>query len=141
MSHKNHLSVFTVILTMLGLIFNSGIVRVSASHSKLSASGTSTALALTMSPTAATLTLTPTPDLQAEAGPQAWLDGAIDSEQFGPLDALTIHFNTPMSPESSPQPVLSWPDMEGVSSWDRTQTILTFQPASALDSQKIYTFF
>jgi hypothetical protein len=79
--------------------------------------------------------------VQAGAEPEAWLDGAIDPEQFGPMEALTIHFNTPMSPDSTPHPILSWPNVDGISSWDSTKTTLTFKPDSALDSKKTYTFF
>lgn len=75
------------------------------------------------------------------AEPEAWLDGTIDPGQFGPLNALVIRFNTPMSPESTPNPVLSWPNVDGVNSWDDTKTILTFAPSAALDSKKTYTFF
>jgi hypothetical protein len=46
-----------------------------------------------------------------------------------------------MLPESSPNPILSWPAVDGASSWNDTRTVLTFTPASSLDSKKTYTFF
>jgi hypothetical protein len=84
---------------------------------------------------------TATPGIQIGAHPQAWIDGSIDLDQFLPQAALIIHFNTPMSAENSPRPILSWPDVEGISSWDSTSSTLTYTPSSALDSKKIYTFF
>jgi len=136
MSHKNRLHVFAVLLTIMGLMFNLGNRMVSAASSDGPNSEALSTLTSTQMPT-----MTPTPGMQMGAGPEAWLDGAIDPEQFGPLEALTIHFNTRMSLESSPQPILSWPNVDGVSSWDDTHTVLTFTPGSALDSRKTYTFF
>jgi len=141
MSHKNRLHVVTVLLTIMGLIFNIGNARVAAATSKLPTENTAPALALSITPTPRTPMGTPTPTIQSNAEPEAWLDGAIDPEQFGPLAALIIHFNTPISPETSSQPILSWPAVDGVSSWDSSQTILTFKPAAALNSLKTYTFF
>ena len=136
MSHKSRLYVFAVLLTIIGLMFNLGNVMVSAASSDLPNSEALSALTSTQMPT-----MTPTPSMQMGVGPEAWLDGAIDPEQFGPMEALTIHFNTRMSLESSPHPILSWPTVDGVNSWDNTHTILTFTPSSALDSRKTYTFF
>ena len=141
MSHKNRLHVITVLLTILGLIFNLGIVQASASHSDVSTAGRSTTQTLTTVPTVTTPAVTPTPGMQLGVKPEAWLDGTIDLEQFGPRQVLTVHFNTPMHAESSPQPILSWPNVDGVSSWNGTRTTLTFTPGLALDSQKAYTFF
>jgi hypothetical protein len=157
MSHKNRLYVFTVVLTIIGVIFNLGSVRVSAAPLNLATADPITTLALLETPTPKPPLDTPTPKLplatptpkppldtpsmQMGAEPEAWLDGAIDPEQFGPTQSLTIHFNTPLSPESSPHPILSWPSVDGISSWDSTQTILTFKPSSILNSKKTYTFF
>src|SRR5215208_7617164 len=136
MSHKNRLLVFTILLTILGLVFNLGNVMVSASASNLSTPNPLTTETPEKSPTS-----TLTPGLQMNAKPESWLDGAINPEEFGPMDALIVHFNTPMSPESSPHPVLSWPNVEGVSTWNNIRTVLMFKPTSALDSKKTYTFF
>ncbi|MBI5945474.1 MAG: Ig-like domain-containing protein [Chloroflexi bacterium] len=88
-----------------------------------------------------TPTWTPTSIIQSEADPQAWLDGTIDANQFSPKGTLVIHFNTPMSTDSTPNPILTWPAVIGVNSWDATNTILTFTPSSNLVSEKTYTFF
>lgn len=85
--------------------------------------------------------LTPTPMVKDDADPVAWLDGALDMEQFPPKGALTVHFNAPMLTGSSPNPVLVWPALKGIASWNDTNTILTFQPDGLLDSKKTYTFF
>ena len=136
MSHKNRLYVFAVLLTIIGLMFNLGNGMVSAASSDMPNSEALSTLTSTPMPT-----LTTTPSLQMGVGPEAWLDGTIDLEQFGPREALTIHFNTPMSPGSSPHPILSWPSVDGVHSWDNTYTVLKFTPGSALESRKTYTFF
>jgi hypothetical protein len=137
MSHKNRLHVFVVLLTIIGLLFNLGTVTARASTSNLStASPEATTTATAVVPPS-----TPTPVVKAGSEPQAWLDGAIDPEQFGPMQSLVVHFNAPMSPASSTQPVLSWPSVQGVSSWDSTGTILTFKTGSSLDASKTYTFF
>jgi hypothetical protein len=136
MSHKNRLYVFMVILTAIGLILNLGIADVFASPlDPITPEAHSIS-----TPTKAPST-TPTPGVQVGAGPEAWLDGDIDPGQFGSKDALIIHFNTPMSTESTANPVLSWPTVEGVSSWNGARTTLTFKPGSALEGNKTYTFF
>jgi alpha-2-macroglobulin len=132
MSYQNRFHLFSVLLIVLVLMSSFGNARVSAASSYLS----TPTLTVLSTPTG-----TPTPSVQAGAEPEAWLDGSIDLEQFGPMETLTVHSNTPMSPESSPNPILSWPDVDGVSSWDNTQTRLTFTPSSILDSKKTYTFF
>jgi hypothetical protein len=86
-------------------------------------------------------TSTSTPAPQAGSEPQAWLDGAIDVEQFPPKGAIVIHFNTPMDPGSNPNPVLAWPNLEGTASWDQAHTSLTFTPAQRLNNNATYTFF
>lgn len=130
MSRQTHSHVFSALLIIIVLISSLGNGIVSAASSN------------TPPPTlSSTPAGTPTPGVQAGAEPQAWIDGAIDVEQFPPMGTLVIHFNTPMSPESSPSPILSWPAVDGVSSWDDTRTVLTFSPASSLDSKKTYTFF
>ena len=139
MSRINRLYVIIVLLAVMVFNFSFGNVKVYAAF--LPTSDPITALALSGTPTLNPPIATPTPSLQLGAEPEAWLDGTIDPDQFGPQSALIIRFNTPMSPGSSPQPVLSWPNLNGASSWDNTQTVLTFTPTSALDSKKTYTFF
>jgi len=136
MSHKNRLYLFLVILTTIGLILNLGIANVFASPLDPITPETSSISTPTKSPSA-----TPTPGVQIGAEPEAWLDGDIDPGQFGSMNALVIHFNTPMSPESTSTPILSWPSVEGISSWDAARTTLTFKPGSALEGNENYTFF
>jgi alpha-2-macroglobulin len=136
MSHKNRLHVFTVILTIVGFLLNTGVSNAFATPmDPITSEGRSISTS-TKTPSAA-----PTPVVQTGLEPEAWLDEAIDPQQFGPMDALIIRFNTPMTAESSPNPVLSWPDVNGINSWDDTRTVLTFTPGSVLDSRKTYTFF
>lgn len=120
---KNRIYVVTVILTIISLLFNLGITNVMASPGE------------TIEPDE------PLISTQAEAEPEAWLDETIDQEQFGAMSNLVIHFNTTMLPESAPNPILSWPVVDGISSWDDTKTTLTFNPSIALESNKAYTFF
>ena len=136
MSHQHRWQVLPVLLLLIVLAFNTGTVIVSARPADLHLRDEMTTPTLST-----TATRTPTPGIQIGTEPVAWLDGSIDIEQFGPRETLTIHFNTAMSPESSPNPVLSWPQIDGVSSWDSTLTVLTFTPPSALDGEKTYTFF
>jgi alpha-2-macroglobulin len=136
MSRQTYVHVFSILLIVLILMSSFGQARASAAPTGLSTLDSE----ITLTP-AKLPTQTPTPTVQIGAEPQAWLDGSIDIDQFGPLQPLIVHFNTPMSAESSPNPVLSWPQAEGVSSWDSTLTVLTFTPSTALDSKKTYTFF
>src|SRR5687768_12273151 len=136
MSHQNRLHIFPALILIIVFIFNTGSVILPAASPglpRLDPTGTPTQSA----PPAQTAT----PGVQTGAEPEAWLDSSIDPDQFGPLETLRIRFNTPMSPESSPLPLLSWPSVEGVSSWDNTKTVLTFTPGSLLESKKAYTFF
>src|SRR5215217_3273366 len=97
MSHKNRLSVFSVFLLLSVLLSSVGTRLVSAAPT-----GVPAADPVTKTPTPTKLPMeTPTPGLQAGAEPEAWLDGSIDVDQFGPLEPLIIRFNTPMSPASS----------------------------------------
>ncbi len=88
-----------------------------------------------------TTTSTGTPTLPVDVEPQAWLDGTIDTEQFSPNGSLIIHFNMPMDVYSSLAPMLSWPSLDGNSSWDSSRTILTFSPSKTLNNNSVYTFF
>ena len=102
MLHKNCLYVFTVILTIISLLFNLGIKDVMASPGD------------TISPEGYLIsTQIKSPFAQAEDEPEAWLDETIDQEQFGTMSNLVIHFNTAMLPASAPNPILSWPVVEG----------------------------
>ncbi len=138
MSRLTHLSAFSLVVFLLVALSSLGNAVVSAAPMK---SVTPTLEYKVTRTPLGTPTGTATPGIQIGAHPQAWIDGSIDLDQFPPQAALTIHFNTLMSPESSPHPILSWPEVEGVSSWNSTSSTLTFTPSSALDSKKIYTFF
>ena len=88
-----------------------------------------------------TITLTPTPAVQADADPLVWLDADIQLDHFSPIGTLVIHFNTPMLPNSSANPVLTWPDAPNTITWNADNTTLTFRPNTMLDAKKTYTFF
>lgn len=136
MSRQKRLQVYPALLILITLVFNTGTAMVSAAPTEYATSNPITTPTLTKTPAR-----TPTPLVKLGVDPEAWLDGAIDIQQLGPLESLIVHFNTPMSPNSSPHPLLSWPTVEGVNSWDSTGTVLTFTPGSALDSRTTYTFF
>ena len=139
MLRKNYLHTILAFITILTLL--SGLQNdrsVSAAPSMLSTPTATPTITQTVPPAA---TQTSTPVVQTDAEPQAWLDGTIDVEQFAPDGSLIVHFSTPMSPESSPNPILMWPVMNGISSWDSNHTILTFKPDSLFDSKKTYTGF
>ncbi|MGC1375667.1 MAG: Ig-like domain-containing protein [Anaerolineales bacterium] len=153
MSHSNRSYKLFALLAICALIFTPGSYNAAA----VAPTQTLTAVpsftpgpSLTPTPTftiTPTITLTPaptkppTPIVRADADPVAWPDGAIDLEQFPPKGTLVIHFNTPMQPDSSPNPVLVWPSLQGAATWNEARTALTFAPASLLDAQKAYTFF
>ena len=131
MSRQTYIHVFSVLLIVIVLLSSVGGAPASAAASFQS----------TPTVVPPTQVGTSTPVVQPGAEPQAWLDGSVDVNQFAPLQPLVVHFNTPMSAASSPNPVLSWPQVEGVSSWDSAFTVLTFTPGVALDNKKAYTFF
>src|SRR5512138_718430 len=120
MSHQTHLRIFSILLIIIVVVSSLGNGIVSA---------------------ASAATATPTPGVQAGGKPQAWIDAAIDLDQFSPGGSLVVHFNTTMSAGSSLDPILSWPTVEGVTSWDEAQAVLTFKPSTSLDSKKTYIFF
>lgn len=75
------------------------------------------------------------------ANQEVWLDSSLNVMQFSPSEDFVVHFKSPISPASSLTPVLAWPHVEGVSSWSEDHTTLTFDPETALDGKKTYTFF
>ena len=80
-----------IVIVLISTVGN-GIVCAASSQLSIQSSG----IATTSTPAS---TVTPTPGVQAGAEPQAWIDGAIDLDQFPPGGAMVIHFNTPMTPE------------------------------------------
>jgi len=107
--------------------------------------GISASVIPTVTSTVIPTKFTPTPPPNSASQPtpdqDAWLDESIDILQFSPTGNLVIHFKESISSANSAKPVLSWPNVEGTSSWNESHTILTFSPTSILDSQKTYTFF
>lgn len=84
---------------------------------------------------------TQTPNTQPNTAQDVWLDDSIDPKQFSPSGKFIFHFKNPIALTSSATPVLSWPSVDGISSWNEDKTTLTFNPNSVLDSKKTYTFF
>lgn len=72
---------------------------------------------------------------------EATLDESIDLDQFRPRQDFIVHFNLPMDPASSTTPVMAFPQVTGLGSWDETHTVLTFTPGAPLEVSKSYTFF
>ncbi len=139
MLHLNRSYKLFSLLAACVLVFNLGSANTPVQARAALAESTQTP-----SPTprlTATPVSTSTPVVQAGADPIAWLDGAIDVEQFPPQGKLVVHFNTPMSPGSSPNPLLVWPGLQGSARWNESNTMLTFTPDTSLDSKKPYTFF
>ena len=152
MSHSNRSYPLFALLAICALIFTPGSygAAVAPTQTLTAVPSFTPGPSLTPTPTftiTPTITITsaptkpPTPVVRADADPAAWPDGTIDMDQFPPKGALVIHFNTPMQPDSSPNPVLVWPSLQGAVRWNEANTALTFAPASLLDAQKTYTFF
>jgi uncharacterized protein YfaS (alpha-2-macroglobulin family) len=78
---------------------------------------------------------------ESDVDQEVWLDSSVNVLQFSPSENFVVHFNSPVSPESSVTPVLVWPHVEGISSWSEDHTLLTFDPETSLDGKKTYTFF
>ena len=96
----------------------------------------------TLTPTITpTPTKTLTPVVQVDADPVAWLDADINLKQFPPRGKLVVHFNAPMEAESSTNPVLTWPAVQGTVHWSDEGATLTFLPNAGLNSKTAYTFF
>jgi uncharacterized protein YfaS (alpha-2-macroglobulin family) len=68
-------------------------------------------------------------------------DSSIDLDSFPPQGPFVVHFDLSMDPKSSHTPILAFPYVDGVSSWDSTNTILSFQPSTSLELGGNYTFF
>jgi alpha-2-macroglobulin len=81
-----------------------------------------------------TPTSTPTPR-------PASLIGPVNTKNFKPSDAIVVQFRQPMDPTSSKIPLLAFPYVSGVYSWNSDNTILSFKPAESLSSGNSYTFF
>jgi alpha-2-macroglobulin len=133
MLYQRRSRVFFAAFMLGSLILNSVGCNASVSTSDPFGTTVPTATGMTSSPGAATLLV--------DSEPQAWLDATIETEQFSPNDSLIVHFSMPMDVHSSLAPVLSWPSLDGNSSWDSSRTILTFSPSETLNNNSVYTYF
>lgn len=70
---------------------------------------------------------------------EAWPDESLDLEKFLPGDALVMHFNQPMDPTSSREPVRITPIVRGEAIWNDDYTMLTFVPDSGFRPNRAYT--
>lgn len=115
----------------------------------LGLTGCGNTLATEVNPTATSITEPPVPsptstpataNIQPNEG-EAWLDDSIDIMQFPPQGDLVVHFEKPILSTKDTNPILSWPAVDGVSSWNADNTTLIFSPITILASKSTYTFF
>jgi uncharacterized protein YfaS (alpha-2-macroglobulin family) len=72
---------------------------------------------------------------------EATLDKSMKLETFGASDNFIVHFNAAMNIQSSPNPLLAYPYVNGSSNWNAEQDTLTFSPEKPLQAGERYTFF
>ena len=72
---------------------------------------------------------------------EATLDESVKLDAFRAADPFIVHFNVAMDSQSSPNPLLSYPYLEGSSAWDTEKDTLTFSPNNSLQPGETYTFF
>lgn len=72
---------------------------------------------------------------------QATLDDSVNVHSFPASGAFIVHFNAVMNVDSSPNPVLIYPYVDGRASWNSANNTLTFTPISRLKTGETYTFF
>lgn len=96
----------------------------------------------TITPTLRSLTATPPPDpTPLPTTLVATLDPDVALEKFPPSGEFKVIFNTAMDPDSSKNPIMTFPNTDGSSAWDGTNKILTFTPSTPLNRGDLYTFF
>lgn len=134
----NLLTLFANGILLFSMAGCGAVTPVSQTHTKLTPTASPT---LAKTATRLPATATSTPVAQADADPAAWLDASVNLDQFPAKGALVVHFNTPMNPQNSSNPVLTWPALQGTIRWNESNTSLTYSPAAPLDSKKTYTFF
>src|SRR5262245_21788662 len=71
----------------------------------------------------------------------ATFDESVKPDAFRAADPFIVHFNAAMDVESSPNPLLSYPYVEGISIWDPEKNTLTFTPNNSLQPSETYLFF
>ena len=72
---------------------------------------------------------------------EATLDELVKLDTFGAGDPFIVHFNAAMDSQSSANPLLSYPYIEGSSTWDAEKNTLTFSPMDSLQPGETYTIF
>ncbi len=82
----------------------------------------------------------PNPQLQAEKL-EATLDGSVRPGAFRASDVFIVHFNAAMNPQSSTNPLLTFPYVDGTSTWDAEKDTLRFTPTTAFHPGETYLFF
>lgn len=134
MSQKNHISIRLIII--LSIIFG-----ITGCRTPLAMDVTPTNTPTAMPAEPSSTQTSPISDIQINTDQDAWLDKSIDMMQFSPKGNLIVHFKKSISIDSGSNPILSWPNVDGASTWNDERTILTLSPSSVLDSKKTYTFF
>ncbi|MCI0551405.1 MAG: MG2 domain-containing protein [Anaerolineae bacterium] len=72
---------------------------------------------------------------------KATLDRSVNVDSFPASGKLIIHFNAAMNPDSSTNPLLSYPYIDGNTSWNTAKNTLTFTPTVPLKTSETYIFF
>jgi len=72
---------------------------------------------------------------------EATLDDSVKLDSFPASGAFIVHFNAAMNTDSSPNPLLTYPYVEGSASWNKEKNALTFIPAAPLKPGETYTYF
>ena len=72
---------------------------------------------------------------------EATLDDSVKLDSFPASGSFIVHFNAAMDPDSSPNPMLTYPYVDGNISWNATKNTLTFIPSAPLEPGETYTFF
>jgi len=72
---------------------------------------------------------------------EATLDDSVKLDSFPASGSFIVHFNAGMDPDSSPNPLLTYPYVDGNISWNAAKNTLTFIPSAPLEPGETYTFF
>ena len=101
-------------------------------------------LSLSLSSVAAIPVQASKPQVSVEAQTEklkATLDDSVKLDSFPAAGTFIIHFNAAMNPDSSSNPLLTYPYVDGNISWNSAKNTLTFTPVAPLKTSESYTFF
>src|SRR5919108_1990320 len=72
---------------------------------------------------------------------KATLDRSVNVDAFPTSGEFIVHFNTAIDGDSSSNPLLTYPYVDGNISWNSSRNTLTFTPIVSLKTGEVYTFF